>query len=37
MKKEQAAYQCVVCVYPKKLSGEEKDKENSNGKYEKGR
>lgn len=22
--KEQAAYQCVVCVYPKKLSGEEK-------------
>ena len=24
--KEQAAYQCVVCVYPKKLSGEEKIK-----------
>lgn len=24
--KEQAVYQCVVCVYPKKLSGEEKIK-----------
>ena len=24
--KEQAAYQCIVCVYPKKLSGEEKIK-----------
>ena len=24
--KEQAAYQCVVCVYPKKLSGAEKIK-----------
>ena len=27
--KEQAAYQCVVCVYPKKLSGEEEIKNGS--------
>ena len=35
--KEQAVYQCVVCVYPKKLSGEEKIKKIVTENMEKGR